>query len=78
MITAHEIEKEIMLQKEILEMQGFEPYIIEMPVEYAKILTKYMTGFDVDFKKSNIWYYMNIKLYFGGKGITVCGKAYKS
>jgi len=37
-----------------------------------------MTGFDVDFKKSNIWYYMNIKLYFGGKGITVCGKAYKS
>jgi hypothetical protein len=79
-MTAFEIEKEIMLQISILESDGLKPYIIEMPIEYAEALVNKVriSKEHIKMKYSDKYGYMGIKVYFGGKGINVCAKVYKS
>lgn len=80
MITAYEINKEILLQIAILETQDMKPYIIEMPLEYGDALINEhrIANQNVKLQYKDKFNYMGIKVYFGGKGINVCGKAYKS
>lgn len=79
MLSVYEIQKEIILQMAILEMQDFAPYIIEMPLEYGDALMNEIRIPDqhIKLKHKDKFSYMGIKVYFGGKVITVCGKAYK-
>lgn len=77
-MTAFEIHRGIALQIAILETQDSKPYIIEMPLEYGDILINQFSGVAIKLKRKDKFNYMGIKVYFGGKGVTVCGKAYKS
>ena len=79
-MTAFEINKEILLQIAILEADDLKPYIIEMPIEYAETLVNEIriSKERIKMKYSDKYGYMGIKVYFGGKGINVCAKAYKS
>ena len=78
-MTAFEINREILLQVSILELDGLKPYIVEMPLEYGQLLMDDLQPHvNINLKLNEKWKYMNLKVYFGGKGINVCAKAYKS
>jgi hypothetical protein len=78
-MTAFEINSEILLQVAILELDGLKPYIVEMPLEYGQLLMDDLQPHvNINLKMNDKWRYMNMKVYFGGKSINVCAKAYKS